>query len=530
MARYVYPLEEGNTADVAAANFWTGASNVTSAATLKMIVKSAWPLASFRTPGLNPLTQNVQLDQGTAELDYELGNALGKDFVFYYQLVELPGRLEVIPYRAENAKEGTFMMVLTPGIDLKPLDQGADYVFVLDVSGSMNGEKLRTLCDGVVQTLGQMSGKDRFRIVLFHSSAEELTRGWVTADAASVATWSKRVSELQARGSTNLHDGLATALKRIDADRVTSIILVTDGVTNTGIVDPKAFHKLMTKQDIRIFGFLMGNSGNWPLMRTICEASGGFYAAVSNSDDIIGQILQAKNKICFEALHDVNVKINGVKTFDLTGDAVKKLYRGQQLVIFGRYGEPGAANVQMTVKLSGREQTYGCDIVFPAADTDNPELERLWAMSRIEMTESLANAGLFPQSEAADSIRDLGIRYQLVTDETSMLVLSDAAFAAHNIERRNQTRVAAEHAAQSRRADAPVKNYRADIPSNTRSDVPRPQQPQRDESRNNNMFSRNAPSIGGGAINETMLIACLALAGIAASRISSRRARETAGK
>ena len=62
------------------------------------------------------------------------------------------------------------MVVVTPGIDLQPLTQGADYSYVLDVSGSMQG-KLHTLASGVAQALGQMSPNDRFRVVTFNNSA-----------------------------------------------------------------------------------------------------------------------------------------------------------------------------------------------------------------------------------------------------------------------------------------------------------------------------------------------------------------------
>ena len=47
----------------------------------------------------------------------------------------------------------------------------------------------------------------------------------------------------------------------------TSVLLVTDGVTNEGIIDPREFHTLLKKYDVRVFGFLMGNNANWPLIR-----------------------------------------------------------------------------------------------------------------------------------------------------------------------------------------------------------------------------------------------------------------------
>ncbi|MDD4180584.1 MAG: VIT domain-containing protein [Victivallaceae bacterium] len=520
---YVYPLEEGNTRDVAAENFWLRNNQVTGKTNVKITVKSAWPLDGVRSPGQNPTVSKLALKNGVAELEYELGEGLARDFVFHYQLAELPGRLEVIPYRAPGAKEGTFMMALTPGIDLKALDQGADYVFVLDVSGSMNGNKIRSLSDGVAQTIGKLQPHDRFRIVTFASSAREITRSWVVAEPANVQKWSEQIKKLKAGGGTNLHDGITTALRSVDADRVTSIVLVTDAVTNTGEINPQAFHKLFKEKDIRVFGFLMGNSANWPLMELICESSGGFYAGVSNSDDIIGQILQAKSKICYEALHDAEIKISGVKTFDVTGASLKKLYRGQQMVVFGRYSGSGDAVVKFKVKLSGREETYSCRVEFPETDTDNPELERLWAMSMIEQIEYLTGIGKIPSSEKTQLICDLGVRYQLVTDETSMLVLTNEAFQNHGIERRNQARVSNEHAAQSKRASAPIKNYRVDVPTEKPS-----QTASQPANNRNNMFKHNAPRLGGGAVNWPILGIAILLAGFAVCRTGSgKTSRET---
>ena len=54
------------------------------------------------------------------------------------------------------------------------------------------------------------------------------------------------------------------------------------------------------------------------------------------------------------------------------------------------------------------------------------------------------------------------MNYQLVTDHTAMVVLDDTTFNKRGIERRNQTRIANEVAAQSIRAAAPAKTYQVD--------------------------------------------------------------------
>jgi len=476
VGRYLYPVEEGGTDEVAPM-FWVPNRKVEGTFSVNLELKSAWPVADVRVPGTGANVRKI--DEGHYKVRLEAQNAsLSKDFVFYYRLQDnLPGRVELMAYRDDETKPGTFMMVVTPGLDLKPLVNGADYTFVLDVSGSMAG-KIQSLAKGVVKALGEFRPLDRFRIITFETRATELTNGWQAATPENVRQAIRSVQQLTTLGSTNLYDGVAMALKGLDADRATSIVLVTDAVTNTGVVAPDAFHKLMKQYDVRVFGFLMGNSGNWPLMRTICGATGGFYAGVSNSDDIVGQILLAKSKITNECLHDASFKIRGVKVFDGTDELLGKVYRGQQLVIFGRYDKGGQATVELKASLTGEDKTYATTFDFPDLDRDNPEIERLWAMNRIEDLEQKMNSGLMPEKEGEMAIQGLGVDYQLVTDYTSMVVLSDAVFSERGIRRMNQERVARENQAQATRAAQPARNHRVD--------QKRP------------AFNHRAPSLGGG--------------------------------
>jgi Ca-activated chloride channel family protein len=241
-------------------------------------------------------------------------------------------------------------------------------------------------------------------------------------------------------------------------------VLVTDGVANQGIVQPAAFHALLQKVDVRVFGFLMGNSANWPLMRTIAGASGGFYAGVSNDDDILGQIMLAKSKVTHEALHHAAFTFSGpVRIFDTTGDTPNKIYLGQQLVIFGRYEGAGKSTVTLQASLTGEDKTYTTTLELPEIDTENPEIERLWAMAMIEQIEVQEAAGVQPAAESHDAIQNLGVAYQLVTDYTSMVVLDDATHARRGIARHNQQRTAIERNAQSVRAMQPARQARVDL-------------------------------------------------------------------
>ena len=462
IGRYLYPLEDGGTDD-AGMSFWTTNAKVENTFSVNLELKSAYPIGDVRIPGFEAAAQINELAEGHYKVEMQLTDmSLNRDFVFCYRLQDgLPGRVEVIPFRDNGSEPGSFMMVITPGLDLKPLTNGMDYCFVLDISGSMQS-KMGTFKRGVMKAIEKLKPEDRFRLVTFSSNASELTRKWLPASDQNRIKAQQMVDSLQSGGSTNLYAGLSLALDDLDDDRAANIILVTDAVTNTGVVDPVEFHKLLQKVDVRVFGFLLGNSANWPLMQTLAETTGGFYDSISNADDIMGKLMQADSKINYEALLNAEVKISGVNVSEITDDSFKKVYRGQQLVLFGKYDNGGNARVTLKANLTGEDKTYATDFAFPDIDTDNPELERLWALAMIEKIEAQERIGAMPATESENAIRDLGLEYQIVTDHTSMVVMSDSAFADRGIERRNQTRIAREQAARSQKAQQPAKNYTVD--------------------------------------------------------------------
>lgn len=485
VGRYCYPLEEGGTDD-AGRSFWQRDARVLDRFSFDLQLESAWPVIDVRVPGFEAAMQQVTVDERHRQVRIELpGSELSRDVVLYYRLADdLPGAVEVLSTKPSAESPGTFMVVVTPALDLAPLTAGSDICFVLDLSGSMQ-DKMRSLVAGMKKAIEGLRAEDRFRLVTFSTRAHDVT-GWKAATPDNVQRALTELERMQANGSTNLFEGLRVALSKLDDDRATSLVLITDAVTNTGIIDPTAFHKLMQQFDVRVFGFLMGNSANVPLMRVVCDATGGFQAQVSNADDIVGQVLLARSKVTHECLHDARLEIRGVPVQGVTGEDIGKVYRGQQLVLFGRYDRGGEATLTLAARLTGEDKQYQTRIVLPDVDPSHPELERLWALARIEDLEYQMQMGALPGEEGAAAIRGLGLEYQLVTDETSMVALSDETFARRGVARLNQERVAREHAARAERG-APV----AETGTSARGG--RPQQP-------DPMFgNQTRPAVGGGA-------------------------------
>jgi Ca-activated chloride channel family protein len=467
VGRFVYPLAEGGVDEERIA-FWETDDQVREVFSFKLTLKSAFPVKEVRLPGYDQQAQITHADDENGSvydvlLEAQEGGArLSRDIVFYYRLDDaVPARVELIPYRAAPDTIGTFMAVVTPAADLRRIAEGCDWIFVLDRSGSMSGGKIQTLMDGVGNVLGKMSPNDRFKIVTFNNSAKNETRGFVPATPENVRSWIERVRDLRAEGGTALFAGLEEAYRGLDDDRTSSVILVTDGCCNVGPTEHAAFLKLLRAYDLRLFTFVMGNSANQPLMERLAKDSGGFAMNVSDADDIVGRLLQAKSRVLNECMHDVRLSFDGEKVRDLTPAALGNLYLGQQLVVFGRYTGHGPVNLKLSAKISGQPREWHCAAVLPETDTGNPEIERLWALASIEeRMEKIREEG--ETEKLRGQIVQIGTEFSLVTDYTSMVVMDDGTLEGEGVQRRNLQRVQTERAAQQQRAAAPVQSHRVD--------------------------------------------------------------------
>lgn len=495
---YVYPLEDGGVDEEKIA-FWSYNDAVTEAFSFKLKLRSSYPVDTVRLPS-HP--QAIAVAQSKQEWEVSLVNGiaaanetipvvvgengvveekspastpmlsttattpqvvqhLNKDIVVYWRHQQgLPGSIDMITHRKPDNSRGSFMLTVTPGDDLAMINQGRDWIFVLDLSGSMQG-KYQSLVEGVNKGLKRLQAKDRFRVIVFNNTARELTTGYTDVTSENVSRYITLLENTRPGGGTNLYAGLKMGINGMDADRSSAVILVTDGVANVGTTGKKAFLKLLEKRDVRLFTFVMGNSANRPLLDGMTKASNGFALSVSNSDDIVGKLILATEKLTHEAFHDVEVKISGVKVKDMTPARIGSLYRGQQLIVFGHYWGDGSATVNISGKLSGKKKAYTAQLLFPKSSDLNPEIERLWAYASIEDLQNKIDY-FGEDADSKQAIVDIAKEYGLVTDYTSMLVVRDEVFQQYNIERNNARRVASEKTARQQRVAAPVQNSRQD--------------------------------------------------------------------
>eukprot|EP01116_Phalansterium_solitarium_P016081 TRINITY_DN3649_c0_g2_i1.p1 TRINITY_DN3649_c0_g2~~TRINITY_DN3649_c0_g2_i1.p1 ORF type:complete len:481 (-),score=194.33 TRINITY_DN3649_c0_g2_i1:236-1615(-) len=171
-------------------------------------------------------------------------------------------------------------------------------IAVIDKSGSMQGEKIALVKSTMQFVQTQLQARDRFSIVAFSDDAAvelPLTR----MDAGGKQAAAARVKAINAAGSTDLSGGLFAAIdevKRqeatIDEKQVTSVLLLTDGEANRGIVDPKQLvdklnEKLAAlKSPCSIYTMGYGQSHNENLLKSLAAAANGLYYFLQDEEKI----------------------------------------------------------------------------------------------------------------------------------------------------------------------------------------------------------------------------------------------------
>lgn len=146
--------------------------------------------------------------------------------------------------------------------------EGIDIMIALDISGSMLAEdfspnRMEAAKQTAIDFIDMRPG-DRIGVSVF--SGESFTLCPLTTDHALIKELTKKVGPGMVRDGTAIGDGLATAINRLRDSEAESrvIVLLTDGINNTGAIDPLTAADIAALYDIRVYTIGVGSSGPVP--------------------------------------------------------------------------------------------------------------------------------------------------------------------------------------------------------------------------------------------------------------------------
>jgi Ca-activated chloride channel family protein len=326
---------------------------------------------------------------------------------------------------APAGEDGYFMLLLAPSQAETGSSLPRDITLVVDVSGSMSGTKLEQAKAALQQALGTLSARDRFRLITFSSAVRRFRDDFAPATRENLTAAREYVDGLSAEGGTNIAGALEAALEpRSDQERLGLVLFVTDGLPSIGEQAPDRIAEQAAarrSKETRIFTIGIGHDVNTYLLDRLATSGRGsaeYVAPGSSVETAMGSLLA---KLRYPAMVNLQIGETPVSLSQSYPAQLPDLFYGEELVVFGRYRGQGSGNIVITGERNGRRERLVVPATFTAGGTENDFIPRLWAARQIgDLTRQIRLEGATPG--LIDQVRQLGLRYGILTEYTSYLV------------------------------------------------------------------------------------------------------------
>jgi len=357
-----------------------------------------------------------------------------RDFQLYYTTGAKDVGLTALVRRTDPDQKGFFMLLISPRAELAKMQQvPRDMVFVLDTSGSMAGKRIIQAKNALKFCLRNLDAKDRFGMIHFATAVTPYKNTLVPATPNQIEQAQSWVQDLDALGSTNIDEALATALamRPPDASRNFTIVFFTDGQPTIGECNPDRIIKNVVERNTantRIFTFGVGDDVNAVLLDQLAAKTRSVATYVRESEDIEAKVSGLYAKISRPVLTDLKLSVgDNVTISDVYPPQLPDLFHGNQLVVLGRYHGKGHAAVKLTGMVGKERKDFDYEVKFP--DRTAPEkafVEDLWARRKVGyMLDNIRIHG--ENKETRDEVLKLARKYGIATPYTSYLVVPDVA-------------------------------------------------------------------------------------------------------
>jgi Ca-activated chloride channel family protein len=370
------------------------------------------PSHRFAVDGLGSRTAKAELPAAAEHAD--------RDFVLEYRLAGKEIASGVLLH--EGRDENFFLAMIEPPARVpSSAIVPREYVFVLDVSGSMHGfpvETAKALLRGLVANLRPT---DTFNIIPFAGGHSLFAPRSVSATRENVDAAVRFISGQRGSGSTELLAALRGALALPgDHGRARTFVVITDGYVT---IEKEAMDLIRASLgQANVFAFGIGSSVNRFLIEGLARAGRGEAFVVLNARDAVVEADRFRAYIEAPVLTNITVTYRGFDAYDVDPPQLPDLFAQRPLVISGKYRGPATGAIEVRGTASTGTFFQSIDIAggrLAAADTK--ALAVLWARSRIATLGD--DQKIAPDSATQKEITELGLKYRLLTDYTSFVAV-----------------------------------------------------------------------------------------------------------
>ena len=350
------------------------------------------------------------------------GFAGDRDFILDYRL---SGRQISSGLILQQGKDENFFLLMTqPPKRVEPdTIPPREYLFVIDVSGSMSGYPLDTAKRLVKDLIGGMRSTDSFNVLFFASDSKVLSETPVPATPPNISRAVAMIGHSRGGGGTELKKAMQRAMNLPKQEGVSrTMVVITDGYIHA---EREVFELIQQNLNhTNVFAFGIGSSVNRYLIEGMAKAGQGEPFAVTKADEAKGAAEKFGRYISQPVLTDIEVAFQGLDTYDVEPSVVPDLFAERPIIVMGKWrGEPTGL---VTVSGNSGSGRYERKIPAGGAVINDHEgaLHYLWARTRISRISDF-KARQDSNEQHREEIVTLGLKYNLLTQFTSFIAIDE---------------------------------------------------------------------------------------------------------
>ncbi len=388
-------------------------------------IKSKNRILSIYSPTHETRSERKDDNHFTASYD-EKGVKPDKDYLLFINTTQKGSVADLMVWKGDEDQEFFLLSFAPDDKEFVTEYVPKDVVFVLDVSGSMAGEKLEAAQDALVYCINRLKDQDNFQIIKFGTQAEKLFTGFKKADGEAKKLAETKVRKFESVGGTNIEEALKLALgEKLTEGRPYYVVFITDGKPTIGERDEARLAEKLDKDLIkgkRVFTFGVGYDINIHLLDKIAMKTGGIrnYSPPNSEVEVI--ISSFFSKIESPVLTDVAITASSGLSLKMTYPSEKvDVYKGSVATFTGLLEGTGTITIAGT--RNGKKFTI--DVALSRKDEgDHQFIPVIWAMRRVGHLLDLIRLN-GESKELKDEIILLSRKYGLITPYTAFLILED---------------------------------------------------------------------------------------------------------
>jgi Ca-activated chloride channel family protein len=349
-----------------------------------------------------------------------------KDFVLRFKVAGNTIKSALVTHRDERG--GFFTLMLYPPADLGHVQRAPmEMVFVLDCSGSMNGQPIAKSKEAVKRALRQLGPDDTFQVVRFSVGASQLGPNPVPATPQNVQRAIAYVDALQGEGGTMMIEGIKAALDfPHDPRRFRLVSFMTDGYIGNEAEILGEIHQRLG--DTRIFSFGIGSSVNRYLLDRMAKLGKGAVAYIGLNDSGTDAVDRFYECIRHPALADVRIDWGDMEVSEVYPRQIPDLFVGRPIILTGRCKGTVPTTIRVAGRVGSSEKEIRIPVEFEGSAPTHPGIACVWARKRIEDLTTQTTYDRNPDLPA--EIKQVALEYGLMSAYTAFLAVDSTQTTA----------------------------------------------------------------------------------------------------